>query len=194
MGSGAATRNQIVEAADRLIYQQGFEHTSFSEIAGEVGISRGNFYYHFRSKDEILHSVIDARLATTAEMLERWASEVPEPDDRIRRFIDILLVNSEDIQNHGCPVGTLTTELAKLDHAALSQAGEVFTLFRSWLRAQFTLLGHEAEADVLALRLLAFSQGVATLANAFKDEDFIQREVQQLHWWLSTYTGDHATH
>lgn len=194
MGSGAATRNQIVEAADRLIYQQGFEHTSFSEIAGEVGISRGNFYYHFRSKEEILHSVIDARLATTAEMLERWASEEPEPDDRIRRFIDILLVNSEDIQNHGCPVGTLTTELAKLDHAALSQAGEVFTLFRSWLRDQFTLLGHEAEADVLALRLLAFSQGVATLANAFKDEDFIQREVQQLHWWLSTYTGDHATH
>ena len=38
------TREQIVAAADRLFYQQGFEHTSFSHIADAVRISRGNFY------------------------------------------------------------------------------------------------------------------------------------------------------
>ena len=44
-----STRDQIVEAADLLFYHQGFEHTSFSDIAGTVKISRGNFYYHFKS-------------------------------------------------------------------------------------------------------------------------------------------------
>ena len=60
-----ATRNQIVEAADQLFYEQGFEHTSFSDIAETVQISRGNFYYHFKSKDEILDAVIGCRLANT---------------------------------------------------------------------------------------------------------------------------------
>jgi TetR/AcrR family transcriptional repressor of nem operon len=35
-----------------------------------VQISRGNLYYHFKSKDEILDAVIGARLASTREMLE----------------------------------------------------------------------------------------------------------------------------
>ncbi|MEW8341923.1 MAG: TetR family transcriptional regulator, partial [Candidatus Thiodiazotropha taylori] len=42
-----ATRQQIVEAADDLFYRQGFEHTSFADIAKVVSISRGNFYHHF---------------------------------------------------------------------------------------------------------------------------------------------------
>jgi Bacterial regulatory proteins, tetR family len=46
------TRDQIVEAADDLFYRQGYEHTSFSDIANAVQISRGNFYYHFKDQRE----------------------------------------------------------------------------------------------------------------------------------------------
>ena len=35
------TRDQIIEAADQLFYRQGYEHTSFSDIADAVRISRG---------------------------------------------------------------------------------------------------------------------------------------------------------
>jgi len=44
------TRDEIVQAADQLFYQQGFEHTSFADIAEIVQISRGNFYYHSKPK------------------------------------------------------------------------------------------------------------------------------------------------
>ncbi|WP_431682785.1 TetR/AcrR family transcriptional regulator [Kitasatospora sp. KL5] len=185
---GGATRGQIVDAADRLFYQQGYEHTSFATIAGAVEISRGNFYHHFKSKDLILDAVIDARVANTRRMLEQWEAEHTAPGDRIRRFIEILLTNQADIQNYGCPVGTLTSELAKLDHAALGEANSLFTLFRTWLRDQFALLGHTAQADELAMHVLAVSQGVATLANAFKDEEFIRREVRRMNDWLNTCT------
>jgi AcrR family transcriptional regulator len=36
-------RDSIIEAADGLFYREGFEHTSFADIAGAVRISRGNF-------------------------------------------------------------------------------------------------------------------------------------------------------
>jgi AcrR family transcriptional regulator len=178
------TRNLIVQVADDLFYRKGYEHTSFADIAEIVEISRGNFYFHFKTKDEILEAVIDRRLAGTREMLERWDSEDSGPADRIRRFIQILIANRADIMRYGCPVGTLCTELAKLDHASQTDANKLFTLFRTWLVRQFELLGLEDEADSLAMHLLARSQGVATLANAFNDERFIRHEVRQMSDWL----------
>ena len=40
---------EVVAEADRLFYEQGFDHTSFAAIADGVGISRGNFYHHFKT-------------------------------------------------------------------------------------------------------------------------------------------------
>lgn len=184
------TRGRIVEAADRLFYQRGFEATSFADIARAVSLSRGNFYYHFRTKDEILGAVIALRLARTTAMLEAW--EVTEPDAaaRILRFVEILVTNRTDIMAHGCPVGTLCNELAKLDHAAQDAAAAVFALFRGWLARQFTALGRGSASDALALHLLMRSQGVATLATAFREEDFIEREVETMRAWVQARCRD----
>jgi TetR/AcrR family transcriptional regulator, transcriptional repressor for nem operon len=178
------TRDHIIAAADQLFYEQGYEHTSFADIAGAVQISRGNFYYHFKTKDEILDAVIEHRLSSTRAMLGQWEIAGNTPTARIRSFIDMLITNRADIKRYGCPVGTLCTELAKLGHAAQEDAKALFTLFRVWLRRQFELLGRKAEADELAMHLLARSQGVATLANALRDEAFIRQEVRQMHAWL----------
>lgn len=185
--SDKTTRDRIVEAADRLFYRRGYEHTSFSDIADTVQISRGNFYYHFRTKDEILDAVIQARLANTGDMLAQWEIDAEEPAQRIRSFIDILIANRAHIKRYGCPVGTLCSELAKLSHPSQGDASRVFTLFRTWLRRQFELLGRKADADTLAMHLLARSQGIATLASAFHDEKFIKQEVRQLCDWLRPY-------
>jgi TetR/AcrR family transcriptional repressor of nem operon len=179
------TRHDIVKAADELFYRQGYEHTSFAHIADAVGISRGNFYHHFKSKDEILGAVIAERLASTREMLAQWEGRSAHPLDRIRSFIHILIVNRAKIMRHGCPVGTLCAELAKLEHTAQATASELFSLFRDWLGRQFTLLGREADADALAMHLLALSQGVAALANAFRDAEFVEREVERMDEWLA---------
>ncbi len=180
------TREMIVETADQLFYQRGYEHTSFAAIAKAVKISRGNFYYHFKSKDEILQAVIERRLSNTRQLLKHWEKEAETPEARIHRFIHILVMNQSKIKQYGCPVGTLCSELAKLEHGAQPQANQLFTLFREWLRQQFTLLGRKNDADALAMHLLAFSQGVATLANAFPDEPFIEQEVARMCDWLRT--------
>lgn len=184
------TRNRIVDKADQLFYEQGFEYTSFAQIAEALGISRGNFYYHFKTKDEILDAVIRHRLVRTNSMLDNWELEGDTPIDRIRSFINILVMNRAKIKRYGCPVGTLCMELAKLNHPAKGHANELFTLFRTWLRRQFELLGRHDDADELAMHLLAFSQGVATLSSAFQDEKFIQSEVNRLEDWLTSITTE----
>lgn len=181
-----STWDQIVGMADTLFYQRGFDHTSLADIAQAVGIARGNLTYHFKTKDEILAAVIDRRLATTQALLDGWEAAGNGPAARILSFIHILIVNQAKIMAHGCPVGTLSTELAKLDHVALPDAARLFTLFRTWLARQFAQMGQGGRADELALHLLGRSQGVATLATAFKDEDYVRREVAAMERWLTT--------
>ncbi|MDR7151313.1 AcrR family transcriptional regulator [Hydrogenophaga palleronii] len=182
----SSTRQRIVEAADALFYQRGFEKTSFADIAGQVKLSRGNFYHHFKTKDEILSAVIELRAAHTQAMLEHWTASEETPMARLGCFAEMLIRNRKDIQRYGCPVGTLCAELAKLEHPAHGEAGMIFGQFRHWLREQFMALGRRADADVLAMHLLSRSQGIASLANAFHDETFIRREVAQIHDWLLT--------
>lgn len=183
-----STREQIVDAADALFYQRGFEPTSLADIAGVVGIARGNLTYHFKAKDEILTAVIDRRFAQTAAMLAAWEAEGDHPAARILSFIQILIANRAKIMRHGCPVGTLCNELAKLDHAAQSDAAGLFTLFADWLERQFIQLGHPDKARELALHLLSRSQGVAALASALRDESFIRQEVALMTAWLDGLT------
>jgi len=181
------TREKIISAADLLFYQQGYECTTFSQVADRLNISKGNFYHHFKTKDEILQAVIQKRIRDTKQLLQQWEAGSKCAYDRILKFIQILTVNYDKIEAFGCPVGTLCMELGKLDHKNQDEAKELFSIFRYWLIKQFILLGYKEEADRLALHLLARSQGVATLSQAFKDKEFVEYEVQQMFDWLEQF-------
>lgn len=192
--ASVSKRDEIVGKADALFYENGFEATSFADIATALGISRGNFYYHFKTKDEILQAVIDKRLSDTSDMLADWAADYPTPRDRILAFVNILIANRTGIMTHGCPVGTLSTELAKLDHAAKGRAAEVFTLFTDWLEGEFRALGMAEHSHVLALHLQGRVQGVAVMVTAFPDEALLRREVAEIETWLDATCAPAAHH
>ncbi len=189
----SSTRELIIEKADALFYKGGFEATSFADIAAVVGISRGNFYHHFKTKDDILDAVIERRIQVTRMMLDGWQVESENPRERILSFINMLIGNQTKIMAFGCPVGTLCSELAKLDHVAHHRAVEIFGLFRDWLTEQFRELGAD-HAEALALHLLAWSQGVAVMANAFREETFIRNEVAGIEQWLATLPDVRPAH
>jgi len=56
---GAATRDQILDAAARLIHLQGYHCTSLDDVLRESGVGKGNFYYHFKSKEDLCYAIID---------------------------------------------------------------------------------------------------------------------------------------
>ncbi len=178
------TREKIITALDTLYYERGFEATSFADVAEIVGISRGNFYYHFKTKDEMLDAVIERRILERTAMLDGWIDAGQSPKQCVASFIRILLMNNQKIRSYGCPVGTLFSELSKLNHPGESGARELYDLFRVWLKRRFEAMGKSDDADALAMHILARSQGAASLANAYPDEPFLEQEVQQMLAWL----------
>lgn len=184
MGSkGDAIKQRIIEKADELFYQRGYEKTSFSDIAKAVNISRGNFYYHYKTKDEILDAVINQRLCNIQHLLKEWEQSEPDCKKLIHRFIDLMTHNKANISQYGCPVGTLCLELTKIQHAMRDNATQIFSLFRNWLVELFVKLGKPEKADQLAMYLLTHTQGLSTMITTFEDDFYVQ-EIQALKDWV----------
>jgi AcrR family transcriptional regulator len=62
----AARRNQILDAAQRLIYTRGYEQMTIQDILDDVPLSKGAFYHYFGSKQALLEALI-ARMLDQAE-------------------------------------------------------------------------------------------------------------------------------
>ena len=181
-----SVRLQIIEAANQLFYQRGFHQTSFSDIARTAAISRGNFYYHFKSKDEILAAVVAYRLDAIRRMLAEWDTSISDPKARLLRYVDILRNEEEDILRYGCPMGSLNMELAKSQLALQSQVVAMFNVFQAWLETQFRQLVPAADVTGHSLHLLTVAQGIALMATVQKDPAWLHGEVEKLEQWINS--------
>ncbi len=84
---GDVRRRQILEVALRLFHQRGFEGTPMSEIAEEVGISKAGLYHHFRTKDDILHTLFEPHFDRVAALLDRAQGG----RELLEGYLDVLL-------------------------------------------------------------------------------------------------------
>lgn len=52
-------KNEILDAAEELFNQNGFDNTPVSEIVNKVGVAQGTFYYYFNTKDDIIIALLE---------------------------------------------------------------------------------------------------------------------------------------
>ncbi|GAA3697570.1 TetR family transcriptional regulator [Nonomuraea antimicrobica] len=81
------TRTRIQEIALRLFTEQGYEATSLREIAEELGVTKAALYYHFKTKDDIVASLVETRLAELEELLD-WLRSRPRTPETRRELIE----------------------------------------------------------------------------------------------------------
>lgn len=57
--SAEARKNEILDVAEQLFVEKGFDNASTNDIINKIGIARGTLYYHFKSKEEILDAIVE---------------------------------------------------------------------------------------------------------------------------------------
>lgn len=179
-----SSRDRIVNAADHLFYIHGYNQTSFSDIANEAGVPRGNFYYYFKTKDDILQAVLDFRTDLVSQMLSNCDACSEDPHQQLLYLVEVLIREEENVIRYGCPMGTLNSELSKSSATLQQRAAGLFQQIRDWINSKLILLGFKDHADALALELLARLQGTTVIANVFHDREFLKKSVQQHRQWL----------
>ncbi len=183
-------KRQVIEAADQLFYKKGYNLTSFSDIAVHSKIPRGNLNYYFKTKDEVLIAVIDYRNNEIKLMLQGWEKEFQTPVERLQRYVKIIPNVKNDVIKYGCPMGSLNSELGKVQRELQIISKEQFNVFESWIKKQFQVMGCGEKSGELAMHLMVLTQGLATMAYVHRDTRLIKSELTLTTRWLESVANE----
>ncbi|KIC63093.1 TetR/AcrR family transcriptional regulator [Chryseobacterium taiwanense] len=114
MKKSEATRLNILQKAFELIYVNGYQTTSVDEIIATTQVTKGAFYYHFKTKDEMGLAIINELMIPKFKntFIEPFQSVV-NPLDAIYELMYNLLIENENLKvEYGCPASNFTQEMA----------------------------------------------------------------------------------
>lgn len=106
------TRDRIVDSARRLFNRHGFADVSIDDIMAEAGLTRGGFYNHFGTKDELYAAVVAQILDGTPA--SRWSGDQTEACDVIPAFVAAYLSQAHfDNRENCCSLMALPSDVAR---------------------------------------------------------------------------------
>src|SRR3989442_14133399 len=126
------TRPGIIAAAARIMHVKGYTATSLDDVLRESAVGKGNFYYYFKSKEDLGYEILDRAIRF---FLERTLDPCfADPDanrlGQVRCFLDRLL-EAERERNcvGGCLIGEPAAELSDVHEGLRAQLSRLFTLW-----------------------------------------------------------------
>ena len=175
--AAGAKREQIVDAAARLIHLRGYNSTSIEDILQATGIGKGTFYYYFASKEKLGFAILEWQTTRFAERVLRKAfAGGRDPLEQIHAYLDLLLdLARKNGCRGGCPFGNLAQELSDTHERFRRRLERTFETWRAFLERtlqQAQEKGHlrpEADPARLSGFLLAGIEGAILLAKVRKD-------------------------
>jgi TetR/AcrR family transcriptional repressor of nem operon len=193
---GRHTREAILEAATGLMHLKGYQATTLDDVLRESGVGKGNFYYHFKSKEDLGYAILDQIIASfLGRTLDPCFSEPSEPRlAQIRCFLDrVLAAQRERNCVGGCALGNLASELSDVHEGFRARLSGVFSAWRERL----TSVLEEAQAagrvrpecrpEAVAQFLVASLEGAILMTKLTKDIAVMERCVEELKRYLTLY-------
>lgn len=164
-------RQRILDNAAQLFRERGFDGIGLNDLMQAAGLTRGGFYGHFASKDDLAAQALAQALASNRE---QWRAQ---PDRSLATWIRGYLSDTHrDEVGQGCGLAALAADVARAGPAVR----EVFTRGVQGLAQTLTPQmpgGDEGERRAQALALLASLVGAVVLARAVDDES-LSRELR----------------
>lgn len=153
-------RNQLLDCAQNLFFSKGFEATPLSEVLAETGISKGGFYHHFASKEELMFGVFDRLTDQIGDAMQAMVNDTSQT--AIYRLQAIINLQADTYRSMGMDSVIYShSVLMKDENAALltlmnrnittvsipiltqlfqdGQARGEFTLSNIWAAAEFIM-------------------------------------------------------
>jgi AcrR family transcriptional regulator len=82
------TRRKLLMAAEKVFSKAGFEAARLEDIANEAGHTRGAFYAHFSSKEDLFFALLEQKAYQHLRTIQAIVDEYPEGGERLRKFRD----------------------------------------------------------------------------------------------------------
>lgn len=108
----ASARDKLLEAAVRLVRAQGFSATGVEQLCAEAGVTKGAFFHHFASKEQLGIAAAQYWSTSTSEFFASAPfHHEAEPAARVLGYIDLrIALISGPAESFSCVAGTMLQE------------------------------------------------------------------------------------
>lgn len=185
-------RRRILDAAVKLIRIKGYNATTVDELCAEARVTKGAFFHHFKSKDELGSAAARHWTDTTVPFFESAPYHAPEKAlDRVLAYIDFRksIIRGE-LAEFTCLAGTLAQEVHTSHPAIAHAAGDAITGHAATLVGDIQQAMKESgktfgfSAQSLALHTQAVLQGGFILAKSTGDAAHAEETIAHLRRYV----------
>ncbi|UMG91316.1 TetR/AcrR family transcriptional regulator [Nocardioides sp. TF02-7] len=192
---GTATRARILDAAQRLVIDNGFNATTVDAVLAAAGTSKGAFFHHFASKQDLAAALVDKYVAADLEMLELGLAAAraagDDPVERAVAFVRWYEEQADEIMagTTGC---LYTSVLAEMELVEAGTSDPITKAVVVW-REEFAALLRDAlparsdvDVDALSDHVWVTFEGAFLLARTTSDPGHMRRQLRVMRVLLES--------
>ena len=196
------TRTKLLDAAKTLVDRQGFSATSIEQIIAAVGVTKGSFFYHFKSKGDLAQALIDRFAERDGELLassmERAEKLSDDPLQQLLIFIGLMIEVAEGLDTEdqpGCLFATYCFEGDQFDQATKQVIADAIQKWTDVIAAKLHAAAeqHPTTRDVdfvsLADLFSVIFEGAFVLARTFEGRGIFAAQLRQYRTYVQLLFG-----
>lgn len=198
---GEATKERILAAAEQLVFERGYAGTSLDEIIDKVGLTKGAFFYHFKSKADLARGILERFSRQEQQLFEQWSERASAlADDPLQ---DVLLffkffeefVDGIDDPLPGCMFASYAYQSGEFSEAMNAQVHQELTEWGELFERKFEKLiawrkpRMPATAGELTEAAMCVIEGALLLGRVYKDSKMLVRQSTQFRNYLQLLFG-----
>jgi len=190
---GAQTRLRIIRAAADLFHQKGARTTSPEEVIEASRTGKGQFYHYFRSKEDLVHQVLQTYLDEIKTGTAPIEYEITSWRGLEKWFLAHLALQQHYDMTRGCPFGTLGNEVSGNDELIRQDLSLIFEVVKSKLAAFFLKekakgrLATRANAQRMAEFCVATIQGAMLMGKVERNGRPVEAAAREAVSHLKSY-------
>jgi TetR/AcrR family transcriptional repressor of nem operon len=186
---GTATRERILDAAERLVIENGFSATSVDSVIDESSSSKGAFFHHFATKEKLARALVKRYAAAdVAHLHSALATVTAASDDPVEQavaFVRVFEDTADELMGaqSSCLYVSILTERQLADAGTSEQIVEAIVAWRDGLapilRTVLEARGNpEIDADDLADHLFVTFEGAFILCRSTGDSRHMRAQLR----------------
>ncbi len=199
---GEATKDRILAAAEELVFNSGFAGTSLDEIIERVGVTKGGFFYHFKSKADLAQALIGRWARSDHELFSQFSDRATAlADDPLQDVLLFLKLFEEYVDGlaeplPGCLFASYTYESSQFNETVheivkteLDRWGD---LFEDKFAALVDARSPRIPVTAHELREVAMCsiEGGLVLGRVYGDRKLLMRQSEQLRNYVQLLFSD----
>ena len=190
--SNLNSKRKLLDAALQVIRTKGYTATTIDDICAAASLTKGSFFHHFKSKEDLALAAIDHWNAMTGGLFAQSAYHLhADPRDRVLAYVDLRAeILQGELPDFTCLLGTMVQETFET-HPRIRDACEAGissharTVAADIAAAKATYAPNATwDADTLALYTQAVIQGAFILAKAQGKAEIAAQCIEHLRCYV----------